>query len=86
MTDETVQPEACESCEGAGCSACDPEHYDWTYLKFVADGAATLGEAASRLEVAAAEFRKMERDGWRLDDEVDGGHVNMHKPEKVTTG
>ena len=58
----------------------DDEFHDSAHVKWTADGAETLDEAAAMLEAFAAWLRGREADGWQLTQPVDGGWCFMERP------
>lgn len=49
------------------------------HLKWVADGATTLTEARKSLQTFQEYLSKLEREGWQLSHEVDGGYLHLVK-------
>ena len=50
-------------------------------IKWTADGATTLAEAADMIEGLAIWFREGHEAGWILEQPIDGGHGEIISPE-----
>jgi hypothetical protein len=55
----------------------DEENNDLIYLKFMFEGADSIGELSASLRGLADEFDRQAADGWRLGGPVDSGHVHL---------
>jgi hypothetical protein len=49
-------------------------------IKWTADGASSLAEAAAKLRARADEFDQMRAEGWTLSCQVDDGFVHVTPP------
>jgi hypothetical protein len=57
----------------------DPENESFICIKWLVDGASTLLEVSRMLRMAADDMEKLDREGWVLESEIDGGHGSIHK-------
>jgi hypothetical protein len=46
-------------------------------LKWIADGASTLSDAAARLRAEADELERLEREGWQLAEPVNDSYLHL---------
>lgn len=56
----------------------DPNHRLFS-MKYDCDGIKTLEELATRLEALAAHYRDLKREGWEMQQEVDGAWVDLRR-------
>jgi hypothetical protein len=73
----------CDCCEDVGCEQCDPDNYEFVWMKGIIPWVTTLAEAVSGVQSLADHLKARLDAGWELTEPEDNGHLHLYLPKNL---